>query len=67
MRSQTPTLHCDAEHGFCESWDVDYYEASASTVDGVKITSERRAPGWVSTNLTDLCPQHAAERRLSDG
>jgi hypothetical protein len=59
MRGSTPTLHCDAEDGFCGSWDVDYYEATTSTVGGVRITEDRRAPGWVNTPESDLCPQHA--------
>lgn len=59
MRGQTPTLHCDAEDGFCGAWDVDDYEATASSVDGVAITSTERAPGWRCTDDEDLCPDHA--------
>lgn len=61
MRGSTPTLHCDANEGFCGTWDVDYYEATASTVNGVKITDKKRAPGWVSTKTSDYCPEHATE------
>ena len=61
MRSSTPTLHCDARDGFCAAWDVDYYEATASTVNGVRITREQRAPGWTSTDAEDLCPEHAPQ------
>lgn len=58
MRGRTPTLHCDADYGECGAWDVDYYEANTSTVNGVRITATTRAPGWVSTKLEDFCPEH---------
>lgn len=58
MRSTTPTIHCDAED--CDIWDVDHYEAVASSVDGVRITHAVRSPGWRSDELRDLCPEHAA-------
>lgn len=58
MKGNTPTLHCDAETG-CDEWTVDYYEVTASNVDGVRITSHRRAPGWTSADDQDLCPKHA--------
>lgn len=59
MRGRTPTLHCDAEDGFCGTWDVDYYEATVSAVNGVEISSEHRAPGWSHTSGgDDLCPAH---------
>lgn len=61
MRGRTPTLHCDAEDGLCGTWDVDYYEATASSVNGVTITETERAPGWVSTKLEDFCPEHAPD------
>ena len=61
MRGQTPTLHCDADDGNCGTWDVDYFDALASSVGGVKITRRHRAPGWVSTDDTDHCPEHIAE------
>lgn len=61
MRGRTPTLHCDAEDGLCGTWDVDYYEETVSTVNGVQVTEEQRAPGWHNTKLTDLCPEHAKE------
>lgn len=60
MRGTTPTVHCDAEDGLCGSWDVDYYEATASTVNGVRITETERAPGWVNGD-EDYCPEHATE------
>lgn len=60
MRGTTPTLHCDGDDGFCGAWDVDYYAATVSAIDGVPVTEEHRAPGWVSTNLDDFCAEHAA-------
>jgi hypothetical protein len=60
VRGRTPTIHCDGDDGNCGAWDVDYYEATANSVNGISITSEHRAPGWVSTNLWDFCPEHAA-------
>jgi hypothetical protein len=59
MQSHTPTVHCDGDEGSCGSWDVDYFEATASTVGGVRITSERRAPGWLTVRDEDFCPEHA--------
>lgn len=61
MRGSTPTLHCDAEDGLCGSWDIDYYDAGVSSVSGVRITAQRRAPGWVGTDDRDLCPEHSGE------
>lgn len=58
MRGSTPTLHCD---GCGDVWDVDYYEATASTVNGVKITATERAPGWTVTAAgEDHCPSCTA-------
>lgn len=59
MRGNTPTIHCDAEDGLCGNWDVDYYEATASAVGGVRITETRRAPGWSNTDTGDFCTIHA--------
>ncbi len=60
MRDLTPTLHCDAEDGYCGTWDVDYYEATASAVGDVKITEAKRAPGWtVTPEGHDHCPKHS--------
>jgi hypothetical protein len=59
MRGTVPTIQCDAEDGFCGAWDVDHYETGASSVDGVRMTTEQRSPGWVSTKDTDHCPEHA--------
>lgn len=59
MRSSVPTLHCDSSDDWgCDEWSVDYYETSTSEVDGVRITSTERAPGWTSTNGCDYCPDH---------
>lgn len=59
MRARTLTVHCDADDGYCGNWDVDYYEATASSVDGVRVTKDQRAPGWRCTDDEDLCPKHA--------
>lgn len=59
-RSETPTLHCDSEDG-CSNWDVDYYETTASSVDGVRVTKDQRAPGWRCTDDEDMCAEHATE------
>ena len=59
MRSTTPTLHCDGDD--CDNWDVDFYEASVHSVDGVRVTAATRAPGWTSTDTTDLCAECAVE------
>lgn len=59
MRGPIPTVQCDAEDGSCGSWDIDYYALDSSSVDGAPVTSEHRAPGWVSTENSDLCPEHA--------
>ena len=59
MRSSMPTIHCDAEDGYCGVWDTDYYESCASTVNGIKITQAKPAPGWTVKNDTDYCPDHA--------
>lgn len=59
MRGRAPLIYCDAEDGFCGAWDMDYYESTVSAVNDVPITSEHRAPGWVSTKFDDFCPEHA--------
>ena len=59
MRSSTPTLHCDAEDGFCGAWDVDYDRATVSAVNGIQITDEERAPGWTTADGEDFCPEHS--------
>ena len=60
-RSETPTLHCDGDDGWCGNWDVDDYENGASSVNDVRVTKDQRAPGWRCTDDEDLCPEHAAE------
>lgn len=59
MRSREAVVHCDHMDGECGEWSFDYYEQTASTVGGVRITRAERAPGWRSTNLEDFCPRHA--------
>lgn len=58
MRGETPTIHCDAEDGYCGAWDVDYYESSADAVNGIRVTAKERSPGWYSTDMEDFCPDH---------
>lgn len=60
MRYEAPMIQCDAEDGFCGAQTADYYEQTASGVDGVPITPTQRAPGWRSTDTEDHCPDHAA-------
>lgn len=59
MRGKTPTLHCDGDEGDCGTWDVDYWAADVSSVNGVRITDAARAPGWRTTDAGDFCPEHA--------
>lgn len=60
MRGRTPVLYCDAEDGFCGTWDLDYYAGTVSAVNDVPITSTERAPGWtVTPDDEDLCPEHS--------
>ena len=58
-QAKRSVLMCDAEDGDCGAWEVDYYAETASTVDGIPITHEHRAPGWTSTRLEDFCPEHS--------
>lgn len=59
MRSRTPTVHCDGKAGECGAWDLDYYEATVSSVNGVAITRSAPAPGWHHIAGEDLCPRCA--------
>lgn len=61
MRARTPTIHCDGDDGDCGAWDMDHYETCASSVGGISITQDRRAPGWVNSDDGDYCPEHAKE------
>ena len=61
MKGTAPIIICDADDGLCGFWDVDHYEATASTVNGVRITSDQRSPGWRNSDDEDLCPRHAEE------
>lgn len=58
-RDQMPILSCDGNDGYCGAVVTDYYDQCASKVDGVAITSKRRAPGWTSAGDEDYCPEHA--------
>lgn len=58
MRGRSSTLHCDGENGFCGTWDLDYYEATVSSVNDIPVTTTERAPGWTSTpDGDDFCPE----------
>lgn len=61
MRSPIPYLHCDGEDGWCDQSVRDDYETGASTVNGVRVTSSERSPGWWSDATCDYCPEHATE------
>lgn len=57
-RATAPTLHCDDEG--CDAWEIDEYEICADSVNGIRITSTRRAVGWLTVNDEDFCPEHAS-------
>lgn len=59
-RSLEPIIICDYEGG-CGDEAPDYFEQCADTVGGVRITATTRHPGWVSTDGSDLCPEHARQ------
>ncbi|MFJ9387763.1 hypothetical protein ACIRON_03015 [Nocardioides sp. NPDC101246] len=68
MRFRRPVVMCDAEDGECGEWEVDDYEGGVSSVttfgpDSTTtiITATVRAPGWISTETADYCPEHKAE------
>lgn len=63
MRFRRPVIMCDAEDYECGAWDVDHYEETVDTFDGIKITDTHRALGWVSTADADFCPEHASEAK----
>ena len=55
-RGQTSVVNCDGDDGFCGTWDLNYYEQGASSVDGIRVTNDAPAPGWTTRNGLDLCP-----------
>ena len=57
-RYRAPEIRCDYGEGECDETTPDYYEGTADSVDGVKITISKRAPGWFSTLDADYCPEH---------
>lgn len=63
MRGTTPIIVCDGLDGSCGNWDIDYYESSATTVGGVRVTETQRAPLWVNSDLGDFCPAHQHETK----
>ena len=56
-KASVPTIHCDSEYG-CDAWELDNYEMTVSSINGVRVSQERRAPGWFSTLSEDYCPKH---------
>lgn len=62
MKGTVPILLCDDEG--CTEWDLDNYQMTVSTIDGVRVTAENRAPGWLSlSGDRDFCPKHAEAKR----
>ena len=66
MRGRTQLLHCDAEDGECGAWSIDFYEATVSKIDGKPVTRTERAPGWLSDDESDYCPDHAVTTPAHD-
>lgn len=73
-RYQASMLSCDGDEGYCGAVETDYYDESASKVNGVPITATHRAPGWTSSGDEDYCPEHtpdlengSTESELPDG
>ena len=58
MKGTQRVLWCD---GDCGAMTVDFWAETVSSVNGIPITVTARAPGWVSTPVTDLCPDHAPQ------
>ena len=65
-RHRVPVILCDGDDGLCGATATDYYEECATTVDGVRITSTTRHPGWISTQDEDYCPDHTREDQSHD-
>lgn len=57
MRASTSIILCDGDEGLCACWELDYWAQGASTVNGVRITQEAPAPGWICSDVADLCPE----------
>ena len=62
MRGKTNILLCDHEDD-CDNWALDDYANTVSTVNGVVITTEQRALGWLTNRDGDFCPEHAPARQ----
>ncbi|WP_125777175.1 hypothetical protein [Antribacter gilvus] len=56
-----PIVMCD-DLGGCDQWSVDHYAATTHSVNGVRITATKRAPGWTRRDIDgmawDFCPEH---------
>jgi hypothetical protein len=57
-RDLMPSISCDGDDGLCGRIESDYFEGLADSVNGVRITSTTRAPGWTSEGDEDFCPKH---------
>lgn len=58
-QAKAALLYCDAEDGLCGGWELDYYGQTVSAVNGIRVTTTERAPGWLTTRDGDYCPEHA--------
>ena len=65
-RGTVPILSCDTEDDICDEWTLDDYGMDVHSVDGVRITTTERSPGWTSTGDADFCPEHKRGARMSD-
>ena len=66
MKSREPIISCDGDDGECGIWAMDYYARDVSTVNGVRMTRVERAPGWVSIDDDDFCPEHGPRADTKD-
>lgn len=57
-RDHMPIISCDGDDGSCYQVSTDFYESLADSVNGIRMTSTQRAPGWTSSGDEDFCPEH---------
>lgn len=59
-KGTVPIVSCDHEDG-CDTWTVDYWEMTAETVNGIRVTPT--PIGWSGRIGTDehFCPEHSPE------
>lgn len=59
-RYRRPMIRCDyIASGYCDEETTDYFGEFASHVNGIRVTSTERSPGWTTTPEGDYCPKHA--------